>query len=148
MQAAFARRGLDFADHGVMLPRLTKARFLGALRQADVLLDSPGWSGCNSTLESLGAGLPIVTMEAQLMRGRHTAAILKLLGLERLIARDGDGFVATALGLGADAGLRRRIGDQIAQRKARLYGDGAPIRALEQMLIGALEERRAGRERH
>ena len=148
MQAAFARRGLDFARHSVLLPRLTKARFLGALAQADVLLDSPGWSGCNSTLESLGAGLPIVTMDGQLMRARHTAAILKLLGLERLIARDADGFVATALGLGADPDLRRRIGGEIAARKARLYGDEAPVRALEQMLIAAIEERRAAAERH
>ncbi len=148
MQAAFARRGLDFSNHVVMLPRLTKARFLGALRQADVLLDSPGWSGCNSTLESLGAGLPMVTMEAPLMRGRHTAAILKLLGLERLIARDVDGYVATALGLAADAGLRRRIGKEIAQRKVRLYGDETPVRALEDALIAAIDECRGGPGRH
>ena len=148
MRAAFARHGLEAADHLVMLPRLSKARFLGALRQADVLLDSPGWSGCNSTLESLGAGLPIVTLDSPLMRGRHTAAILKILGLERLIARDIDGFVATALGLGADHALRQRIGAEIAQRKGRLYGDQAPVRALEQMLIDALDEHRRAVQRH
>ena len=148
MAAAFARRGLDFADHGVMLPRLSKTRFQGAIRLADVLLDSPGWSGCNSTLESLGAGLPMVTMDGPLMRGRHTAAILRLMGLDRLVARDIDGVVATALGLGADPGLRRRIGGEIEARKTRLYGDAAPVRALEQMLINALDEHRAGGERH
>jgi predicted O-linked N-acetylglucosamine transferase (SPINDLY family) len=143
MQAAFRRRGLDFADHAVMLSPLSKAGFLGALRVADVLLDSPGWSGCNSTLETLGAALPMVTLDAPLMRGRHTAAILRRLGLERLIARDVDGFVATALGLGADADLRRRIGGEIAARKGRLYGDKAPIRAMEDVLVAALEARRA-----
>src|SRR6185312_1110915 len=99
LQRAFAARGLDFANHAVMLSRMDKARFLGALALADVVLDSPGWSGCNSTLESLGSAQPIVAMDAPLMRGRHTAAILKLMGLERLIARDLDGYVATALGL-------------------------------------------------
>ena len=143
MQAAFSRRGLDFANHGVIVPPLSKKGFLGALRLADVLLDSPGWSGCNSTLETLGAALPVVTMEAPLMRGRHTAAILKILGLERLIARDIDGYVATALGLGADAELRQRIGGEIASRKSRLYGDEAPIRAMEDMLIAELAAKRA-----
>jgi predicted O-linked N-acetylglucosamine transferase (SPINDLY family) len=148
MEAAFARSGLSFSEHGVMLPRLTTARFLGALAHADVMLDSPGWSGCNSTLESLNAGAPMVTMDAPLMRGRHTAAILKALGLERLIARDLDGYVATALGLGADAALRGRIRDEIAARKHRLFGDETPVRALETFLAEALEQRRGGGERH
>ena len=147
MQAVFAARGLNFADHAVILPRMDKTRFLAALAQADVLLDSPGWSGCNSTLESLGASLPIVAMNAPLMRGRHTAAMLRLMGLERLIARDLDGYVATALGLAADEGLRGRIGAQIAERKSLLYGDESCVRALEDYLAGAIELRRT-REQH
>ena len=147
MRAAFAARGLDYADHAVVLPRMDKTRFLGALAQADVLLDSPGWSGCNSTLESLGAELPIVAMDAPLMRGRHTAAMLKLMGLERLVARDLDDYVATALGLAADPDLRGRIKAQIAARKGALYGDVACVRALEDFLVGAIELRRA-REQH
>ena len=147
MRTAFAARGLDFADHGVILPRMTKTRFLGALGQADVLLDSPGWSGCNSTLESLVAETPIVAMDAPLMRGRHTAAMLKLMGLDRLVARDLDDYVATALGLAADAGLRARIKAQMAARKAILYGDEACVRALETFLARAIELRRA-REQH
>ena len=148
MQAAFTRRGLDARRHFVLLPRLSKARFFGAVAQADVLLDSPGWSGCNSTVESLTAALPMVTLEAPMMRGRHTAAILRRLGLERLIARDLDGYVATALGLGADAALRRRIRSQIEDRKGGLYGDIAPVQALEQVLEAALDERRAAAGRH
>ena len=147
LRGAFAARGLDHAAHVVMLPRMDKTRFLGALGQADVLLDSPGWSGCNSTLESLGAELPMVAMDAPLMRGRHTAAILKRMGLERLVARDLDGYVATALGLAADPQLRGRIRTQIADRKGALYGDQACVRALEDFLTGAIKLRRA-RERH
>ncbi len=148
MEAAFARRGLDFGDHAVVLPRMSKAQYLGAVALSDVLLDSPGWSGCNSTLESLVAELPIVTVEGPLMRGRHTAAMLKVMGLERLIARDLDGYVATALGLGADPGLRQRIKAEIAARKARLYRDETCVRALEDMLLAALAERRSDGARH
>ena len=148
MRSAFASRGLEARDHFVLLPRLTKTRFFGALAQADVLLDSPGWSGCNSTLESLTAALPMVTLEAPMMRGRHTAAILRRLGLERLIARDLDGYVATALALGADAALRQRIKGEIEARKEELYGDIAPVQALEEVLEAALAERRAAALRH
>jgi predicted O-linked N-acetylglucosamine transferase (SPINDLY family) len=143
LQRAFAERGLNAADHVVMSPRMSKARFLGAMAQADVLLDSPGWSGCNSTLESLGAALPMVAMEAPMMRGRHTAAMLKLMGLERLIARDMDGYVATALGLAADPALRERVSAQIATRKAVLYGDDSCVRALEAFLTDEIKLRRA-----
>ena len=148
MQAAFARRGLASEDHLVMLPRLTKTRYFGAIAQADILLDSPGWSGCNSTLESLSAALPMVTMEGPMMRGRHTAAILGRLGLKRLVARDLDGYVATALGLGADGALLKRVRSQIEARKHTLYGDLAPVRALEQVLIAALDAHRPDGERH
>ncbi len=148
LRAAFVRRGLDARDHVVLLPRLSKARFFGALAQADLLLDSPGWSGCNSTLESLGAALPMVTLEGELMRGRHTAAFLRRLGLERLIARDLDGYVATALGLGADPALRLRIRREIEARRDGLYGDEAPIRAMEDVLERLVEERRAAQQRH
>jgi predicted O-linked N-acetylglucosamine transferase (SPINDLY family) len=42
-------------------------RFIAAIGQCDVVLDSIGWSGCNSTLESLVHDLPIVTMTGDLM---------------------------------------------------------------------------------
>ncbi len=39
-------------------------------RCCDLFLDSVGWSGCNSTLEALACGLPVVTWPGELMRGR------------------------------------------------------------------------------
>src|SRR5947209_6421930 len=59
--------GLSAADHCVFLPRLAPDRFLAALGQCDVMLDSIGWSGCNSVLESLGDNLPIVAFEGEWM---------------------------------------------------------------------------------
>src|SRR5262245_17249466 len=67
---AFAAQGLDAKTHVVVLPRLEQARFLGAVGQADIFLDSLGWSGCNSLLESLAHDLPVATMPGPLMSGR------------------------------------------------------------------------------
>ncbi len=139
LQAAFERHGLRFAEHCVVLPRLGKAQFLGALAQADALLDSLEWSGCNSTLESLSADLPMVTFEGALMRGRHSAAILRIMGLEEAIVHSVDDYVRAAVRLGSDRGHREALRAAIRTRKHRLYGDDRCVRALEDFLQMTLE---------
>jgi tetratricopeptide (TPR) repeat protein len=71
-----------------------KSRFAAGL--SDVFLDSIGWSGCNSALECLTRALPIVTFEGATMRGRHSAAILRMIGVEDTIATTVDDYVAIA----------------------------------------------------
>src|SRR5262249_46285878 len=77
LERAFAVLGLKESDYCVLLPQLNRSEFIGAIGQCDIVLDSIGWSGCNTTLESLSHNLPIVTMQGSLMRGRHSAAILR-----------------------------------------------------------------------
>jgi protein O-GlcNAc transferase len=134
LDSAFARQGLRAADHCVVLPRLDPDRFVAAMGACDVLLDSIAWSGCNSTLESLVHDLPIVTLRGELMRGRHTSAILEMMGLDETIAPTVDDYVAVAVRLGRGAAERAAVGARIAADKHRLYGDRACIAALEDFL--------------
>jgi protein O-GlcNAc transferase len=134
LERAFARAGLRAADHCVVLPRLDPDRFAAAMGQCDVLLDSIGWSGCNSTLESLAHDLPIVTLAGELMRGRHTAAILEVMGVGEAVARSVDEYVSFAVRLGVDAELRAAARGRIAANKHRVYGDHTCIAALEDFL--------------
>ena len=138
MEAAFARHGLDGARHVVMLPRMSKAQFMGAIAQADVVLDSLGWSGCNSILEGLGADLPVVACPGTLMRGRHAAAILEVMGVRQTIAASVDDYVDLAARLARDPELRRDIGKAMAAGRSRLYGDDRCVRALESLFEQAL----------
>ncbi len=43
----------EAVDHCVFLDRMSQSKFVAAIGQCDVFLDSIGWSGCNSALESL-----------------------------------------------------------------------------------------------
>ena len=79
LERAFAAFGLNAADHCVFLPRLEPQKFVAAIGACDAVLDSIGWSGCNSVLESLVHDLPIVTLSGSLMRGRHATAILTMM---------------------------------------------------------------------
>lgn len=131
---AFAAWDLSADRHCVFLPPLAPERFVAAIGLADIVLDSIGWSGCNSTLESLAHDLPIVTMPGPLMRGRHGLAILTMMGVTGTLAADLDGMVAVAVRLARDAGWRQAVRQQIAANKHRLYRDRAPIEALADVL--------------
>ncbi len=94
LDRAFAAFGLNAEDHCCFLPRLDQHEFVAASGQCDIFLDSINWSGCNSTLESLVHDLPIVTMAGPLMRGRHSIAILRMMGVTETIAETIDDYVA------------------------------------------------------
>lgn len=126
---AFARPGVDPSRIHVV-PPLSQQDFYALNRAVDVVLDSFAWSGNNSTLEALAFDRPVVTLPGALMRARHTAAILTRLGLPELIARDRADYVALAAKLGREPDWRAAIMAKIAERKAVLYDDPAPVTAL------------------
>jgi predicted O-linked N-acetylglucosamine transferase (SPINDLY family) len=134
LEQAFAAFGLHAAEHCVFLPRLDPARFVAAMGCCDIFLDSVVWSGCNSTLESLGRALPIVTMPGPLMRGRHSAAILMRMGIIDTIAETVDEYVSLAVRLAEDLPLRNELKARVAASKAVVYRDRACIAALEEFL--------------
>ncbi|MBV8826966.1 MAG: tetratricopeptide repeat protein [Bradyrhizobiaceae bacterium] len=134
LDAAFAAFGLKAEDHCAILPRLDPDRYAAAASCCDVALDSIGWSGCNSSLECLAHDLPVVTLPGELMRGRHTAAILEMMGVTETIARSIDDYVATAVRIGRDTRWRAELRDRIATNKHRVMRDRACITALEDFL--------------
>jgi protein O-GlcNAc transferase len=134
LERAFKAVGLAAADHCVFLPRLVPDRFVAAIGQCDVVLDSIGWSGCNSILESLVHNVPIVTFAGEMMRGRHTAAILEMMDVRETTARTIEEYVSIAGSLGRDLTRRTELSAEIANRKHRVYRDRECIIALEAFL--------------
>jgi protein O-GlcNAc transferase len=134
LDRAFKAAGLDAADHCVFLPRLAPDRFVAAIGQCDVVLDSIGWSGCNSILEGLVHDVPIVTLAGEMMRGRHTAAILEMMDIGGTTARTIDEYVNIAGLLGRDRTRRTEISVNLARQKHRVYRDRHCVAMLEAFL--------------
>jgi predicted O-linked N-acetylglucosamine transferase (SPINDLY family) len=134
LEQAFSGLGLRADNHCVILPRLDDDRFMAAIGLCDIVLDSIGWSGFNSTMEGLTHDRPIVTMTAPLMRGRHTTAILTMMGVAETIAENIDDYVSTAVRLARDLPWRSAVGQRIAANKSRIYRDRMSISALEDFL--------------
>lgn len=67
-------------------PMVSRRRFLEILAAADLMLDTVHWSGGNTSLDALRAGLAIATTRSRFMRGRQSAAMLQALGIDQAIA--------------------------------------------------------------
>ncbi|MGH7905893.1 MAG: hypothetical protein ACREP6_04625 [Candidatus Binataceae bacterium] len=139
LERTFAVEGLKSADHCVMLDRMGQNKFIAAIGRCDVFLDSLEWSGCNSALESLANDLPVVTLPGALMRGRHSAAILRMMGVTETIATDVEDYIAIAARLANAPEERMALRKRMAENKAKIYRDRSVITALEDFL------KRAGR---
>ena len=135
---ALADRGLSPERVLAIAPHLPPAKFQAAIRMSDVFLDSLDWSGCNSTLEALDLGLPVVTVPGGLMRGRHSAAILTRMGVTETIVDGADEMVALAAALGNDAGRRRSLAGRILERRERAYRDLDCVAGLESFILSAV----------
>ena len=131
LAAAFEAHGLDPAAHLVLAPWLERSRFFGVLMQAQLFLDSIGFSGFNTVMQAVECGLPVVTRRGRFMRGRLGSGILEHLGLDDLVAADDDAMVALAVSLARDARLHADVRARLLARREAMYGDLAPIRALE-----------------
>jgi protein O-GlcNAc transferase len=140
LDRAFKAAGLDAGDHCVFLPRLEPDRFVAAIGRCDVVLDSIGWSGCNSILEGLVHNLPIVTLAGEMMRGRHAAAILQMMDVRATIASTVDEYVSIAALLGRDSARRIELSAELAANKHRVYRDRDCILALEAFLDAAVRD--------
>ncbi len=135
LDRAFAEFGLSAGDFVTILPRLSEDQFGAAIARCDIGLDSIGWTGNNSTLEAVAQDLPIVTLPGTMMRGRHTMAILQMMGVTDTIARSLDDYVSTAASLAQNVSWRMAVRKKIAECKYRLYRDNSFIGALEEFLV-------------
>ncbi len=144
---AYARR------HGVDPARLIFAHFAPSRRAhlarylvADLALDTHPYAGHGTTLDTLRAGCPVVTLMGDTVCGRASASMLRTLGLSELIATTLDGYAWTTRRLAEDrselARLRARLA---ASLLASLLTDCAAfVRHLETSFMQMLAKHRRG----
>jgi protein O-GlcNAc transferase len=134
LDRAFSELGLQYKDYCLFLRRLSQPEFSAAASLCDIVLDSIGWSGANSTMESLPHSLPVVTMPAAMMRGRHAPAILTMIGVTETIAATLDEYVHIAIRLALEQDWRMAVRERMRANSKRAYRDRACIVALEDFL--------------
>ncbi|GAB6054445.1 glycosyltransferase family 41 protein [Magnetospira thiophila] len=97
-----------FAAQGISEERLefhgpaSNREVLAAYADLDMVLDSQPYSGGLTTLEALWMGVPVITLPGDRMAANHSAAHLRTIGLQELVAGDADHFVGLAVALARD----------------------------------------------
>lgn len=123
LQRAFARVGLAPEGRVKVLPHLGHDEYKRVNQLCDVMIDTLYWSGGNTSLDALAMGLPIVTLPGEFMRGRQSAAMLTILGVDELIAKDVDDYLRIALKLGCDSAFRAQMRTRILDNRSKLFDD-------------------------
>lgn len=132
IQKAFTRFNLNIDDYCVILPRQNHQDYRQLNLLADISLDTIGFTGFLTTLESIACNLPIVTCVGELMRSRQTSGILKMLGVTDTVAKNPAEYIQIAVKLGCQPEWRKNIVEQIKHRQTSLYNDKSSIIALEE----------------
>jgi CRISPR-associated protein Csy1 len=127
LNAAFSRAGIPSSGRVKILPSVGHDDYLRINQLCDFMVDTSHWSGGNTSLDALSVSLPLVTMPGSLMRSRQSAAMLRLAGVEELIAKSKESFVEIATRLGRDAALRSHLRAKIMQGAARIFDDPEPV---------------------
>ena len=135
------------ADRVVWLDRMSRDGFYTLLTLSDVILDTPYFSGGNTTIQSLALGLPTVTFASPHVRGRISIGWMKILETMDLIAVNGDDYADIAVAAARDISFRNSIRARLRDNAPRLFRREAVVREHERFFEAALDAKMAGRAR-
>ena len=133
LRRGFASRDIAADERVIVQPLRPPPEFRALLSVCDVMLDTLHWSGGNTSLDALAAGLPIVSAPGALMRGRQSAAMLRLLGHDQLIASTPSEAVSKAIEVASDKGVFLR--GHIQRERGALFERPEPLARLAEHLL-------------
>ena len=137
MTIAFERHGLSLAERMRLLAAVPHDDYLRVNLACDAMLDTLHWSGGNTTLDALACGLPVITLPGAFMRGRQSAAMLRAVGADALVARDSDDYRAIAARCVGDREWRAQLAQSIRDGLGALFDRHEPVDALADLLLSA-----------
>lgn len=144
IESVFAAHALDADRNLAFVPAQPHADYLAGIARAPLVLDSFWFSGGATSLDAFHVGTPVLALEGSMARGRQTSAMLRMIGVEELITRSPDEYVARTVQLLRDRDLLARLRGRIEANSHVLFEDDSALRALENFLeqaTSAVQER-------
>lgn len=90
-----------------------REKVMQVIKHADLALDSFPYPGVTTIVDTVEAGIPVVSVEGRTLRSSQSASILRSLGLGELLARDSNEYIEKAVALIRDPetlrGLKAKV---------------------------------------
>lgn len=103
-------------DYGIAAERLifaprthTQVEHLTRLQCADIALDTRPYNAHTTTIDALWARVPVITLPGDSFTSRVASSILRVAGLQNLVASSVDDYVAKAVALARDGAQRQSL---------------------------------------
>ena len=109
------------ADRIEFAPRTDRHGFLDLLASADVILDTPHFSGGITTFEALSVGTPVVTLPGAFMRGRVGFALYTQMRVTECVAADEAQYVEHSVHLVNDQRWNIEMRQKILEAKSNIF---------------------------
>lgn len=135
LTAAFSEAGLSFQDHVTFMDWMSQTDFHRFLIESDVVIDTIGFSGYNTAIQTLEVGTPFVAFEGRFMRGRLASGVLREIGLDELVANDEEDFVTKVSEFVNNKDLQMEFRAKIKEGIGHLFEKSDVIAALEAELL-------------
>ncbi|MGO8750305.1 MAG: hypothetical protein ACLQNE_30540 [Thermoguttaceae bacterium] len=141
--AAVLRRRFEstlagLCERVIFLPSQSPADYARLLSLADVVLDTPHYSGGFTAYDAFSQNLPMVSLSDGFGLGSYVRGFYRKMDLEHLAARTPEEYVALAVRLGADRDYRRSVCERIAERSGVLFEDLEAVREYERLFESAI----------
>jgi len=125
--------------------RVPFAAHIGRLAHADAFLDTFHYNAVTTALDTLWAGVPVVTREGKTMASRLGATLVRTAGLAELVASSAEEYERIALRLGTDeAFLASAKAKARAARSGPAFDVSARVRDLERAFVAMVQRHRSG----
>jgi protein O-GlcNAc transferase len=133
LKARFQRHMPDVCDRVRFFPQMPEPKYLSLVACADVALDTPHYSGANTSYDAFAAGTPVVALPGAFQRSRYTAALYDRMEMRACVARSAAEYTDMALALGTDRAYRADLSARIVAARPALFDDLAIVGELTEV---------------
>jgi protein O-GlcNAc transferase len=105
------------------------------LAGSTIVIDTIGFSGYNTAIQTLEVGTPFIAYEGRFMRGRLGAGVLRSIGMDDLVADSCETFVKMVTDVVQNSSLQQAARARIADTRHKLFENLSVIASIEQELL-------------